>query len=979
MGNTNKTLQNKLQLVAQSLFIFTPIFLIASILTLTFVKIQGDSNKRTLLEEERLHIKLQKLNIDADITQIISDLTIISDDNDLKTMWDINGIINPKYLIINKRLFLNFAIHRGLYDQIRLLDCKGMELIRINYNNGSPEVVKKENLQNKKGRYYFKESIILNKGELYVSPLDLNIEHGEIEKPLKPMMRFATPLYDIYGKKRGVIILNYFGSKILNNYTSFDHKESNGKSMLLNNEGYWLSSTNKTEEWGFMFPDKKNVKFPLKYPNAWKLINKNEHGQFENDKGVFTFDTVYPLKHKLEPQDHDNIKDKKYHWKVVSFIQREDLNAITNHRNFPITQLILFGILLEFIVLKLVSASNQKKQYQKQLLKSYNEIRTEVQERVASEEKLKLFQLYLSDIIDSMPIILVGVDSNLIVTQWNKKAQEYTSMSNKDVIGVHINETVLSSHISIDMLEECINSGKTINIHEQENNINGTIVYENITYYPLKSNMGDGAVVLIDDITLQVKHDQEKRMLILEKDKAEAANEMKDEFLANISHELRTPLNGILGYAQVLLRHINDKHKIEKGIKVILDSGNHLIEIINDILDLSKIKANKMKLNCSEFDLKQALDSCIDIASADNPQNRSLLKREFCIPEHTIVIGDEVRLKQIILNLLSNALKFTNEGEVNLKVLHIVDNRFSFSVKDTGGGIPNEKIDTIFNPFIQVEHHLNHKEGTGLGLAICSKLVKMMGGKLKVESTEGIGSTFSFEIELTLIPPNNVIDVTDYSRRSQSHCGKTILIVDDLADNREVLSEFLIDEDFDVLLASSGEEAIEMVKKHKPDIVFMDIMMPGIDGHEATKAIRKWEESTAIRYKTKIIALSASVSSIDVKKAIDAGCDCFINKPYKEELILSKIYELLSITKKQQEDITNNTSDLDNVSISHDLYKQLKCAAKSGNLDLIESTIDNIEKENIEQNLEFCMMLRNCAELFQFNKVLELLKEVKGE
>ncbi len=236
-------------------------------------------------------VAIQAANIDSDIQQVFSDLAILANGRVIETLWSDAGVPLPKSLVELAEDFLNTAMYRSLYDQVRLLDVHGMEIARVNFNNGDPAVVPREALQNKKGRYYFDEALRLGRGEVFVSPLDLNTERGQIERPPKPMLRFATPVFDRRGRKRGVVLLNYFAAKLLQSLANQVDPSTNGQTMLLNADGYWLFGPKPEDEWGFMYKDRKDRTFAKDYPEVWERIKSSKSCQFETAQGLFTSET----------------------------------------------------------------------------------------------------------------------------------------------------------------------------------------------------------------------------------------------------------------------------------------------------------------------------------------------------------------------------------------------------------------------------------------------------------------------------------------------------------------------------------------------------------------------------------------------------------------------------------------------------------------------------------------------------------------
>ncbi len=382
--------------------------------------------------------------------------------------------------------------------------------------------------------------------------------------------------------------------------------------------------------------------------------------------------------------------------------------------------------------------------------------------------------------------------------------------------------------------------------------------------------------------------------------KAETANQAKSAFLANMSHELRTPLNGVIGYAQVLMKDRDLSQKNRDRLQVVQTSGEHLLRMINEVLDFSKIEAGRMELRPAPFHLPQLLR---DIAAALSPR-AELKELEFVfdfaadLPE--LVIGDALKLRQILDNLLSNAVKFTTTGSVTLRVGRIVSAPASgpesagaeatqlieFTVQDTGVGIAESDLPALFQPFHQAADGRPPEPGTGLGLAISQRFVTLMNSTLKVSSRRGVGTTFSFSVSLPVLavqadaPGDSPRAITGYTG-----APRHVMIVDDVAINRHVLRELLAPLGFHLTEAADGPTALALAATTPPDLVFLDLRMPGMDGFELAKRLRTLPAGA----RTKLIAMSASVLSFNRDDAFAAGCDDFLPKPFREADLLSRI------------------------------------------------------------------------------------------
>ena len=282
--------------------------------------------------EEQINLKLQVKLLEERFDAVISDLLFLAQENELQDLMNSGGHEAKQGLA---QEYLKFATYKAAYDQIRYLDENGTEVVRINFNQGSPAVVSEDGLQNKGGRYYFQETVALDPGEIYVSPFDLNIENGVVERPLKPMIRFGVPVFDRNGINRGIVILNYLGSRLIDLLRE-SAQLSPGNIMLVNSDGYWLCSPLPDDEWGFMLAGREGKTFPSRFPQAWEQISDTDSCQIYTQNGLFTLRTIYPLQGSQRtavdsaaaPEWKRRIsKNDDYFWKVVSHISRNDLNS----------------------------------------------------------------------------------------------------------------------------------------------------------------------------------------------------------------------------------------------------------------------------------------------------------------------------------------------------------------------------------------------------------------------------------------------------------------------------------------------------------------------------------------------------------------------------------------------------------------------------------------------------------------------------
>jgi len=1003
--------------------IFLPLFILLCGVAVFIYYLDLTTETKIFQDREKHIVDLQRNIITRDFSDIFSHLIFLSELNEYSALFE-KDIYTTRNALAKE--FLSAIQQIGIYDQIRYLDETGMETVRVNYNNDLPFIVPETQLQNKSKRYYFKESFQLEYGEIFVSQLDLNIERGVIEKPFKPMIRFGTPVFDHRGKKKGVVLLNYFG-KILIDELKMASENAPGSVMLIDPKGYWLHGPNPEDEWGFMFKDRKERVFQKKYPEAWKKITATGSGQIRLSNGIFTFDTVFPLSAGWKSRSTKQPAGKAYHWKIVSYLPSETV------RTRPLDRFQSYLLIYMFVIVLLAMGSValsmgrvRQRQDKAALLESEHRFRTIADFTYAWEywitpektidyvspscrrisgystdeiaknpgllnemihpDDQAIYENHMAQDFDSTEAVslefrittqsveerwiahtcqpVYGPDgafrgrrvSNRDVTEQKqfvialREAEErfrsiveglkrehlfyihnadgvftYLSPSVQEVLGYSADEFMNrgESILTDNPINEAVkqNTEHTLKGRQQSSfemevfHKDGRTRLLEVTNVPIfdEQNTVIGVGGVAHDITERKQMETSLKERVNElasarramlnmmedlqaaQEKANEANKAKGDFLANMSHEIRTPMNAVIGMAHLALK-TDLTAKQQDYITKIQSSANSLLGIINDILDFSKIEAGKLDMESVDFNLEDVLDNLaglISVKAREKEDLEVLFATAKDVPRY--LVGDPLRLGQVLINLANNALKFTDSGEIVVSTELIEKNKdqvaLKFSVNDTGIGLTQEQVNTLFEAFSQADSSITRQYGgTGLGLSISKRLVEMMGGEIWVKSEHGRGSTFSFT-------GNFGLGKEKAKRRfkpSPDLRGLKALVVDDNATSREILKDMLESFSFEVIPAATGEEGLAELEKSTREtpfeLVIMDWKLPGIDGIEASKRIKK---QTNLPKTPPIILVTAYGRDDVIQQAEQAGLEGFLLKPISPSVLFDTIMQTM--------------------------------------------------------------------------------------
>ncbi len=716
----------------ETLKIFIPLAVLLSLGVFTFLYIDREARLSSVETREAFLVKMARIHMNRDLEVLSSDISILRQSDAMNALSKTNSSYSQAILANN---FLKFAEYRQIYDQIRLIDKDGQELVRVDYDSDKAKIVPERKLQNKSKRYYFSKIMALERGENFISPLDLNVENGKIERPLKPIIRIGTPIFDRMGDKQGILVLNYLGSRLIK---SFDEATATslGHAYLVNRDGYWLRGPKRKDEWGFIFGNDRS--FRKSNPKAWEYMKNTASGKFYDDNGLFVFAT-FPLGNRDDhvPLTTTNVDKSSPLLKIVTYTPAERY-SFASLKRFKLS-LAFFGGILIFLALgswKIGTARLSKKLSDGALYKS--------ERRFSTAFNSSPNMISITDIKDGR---LLNVNEIWLSTLGYKR---------EEVIGKTVFELDLWINYQqrSELVDKINREGRIHNFEGKLKAKDGKVRDFMFSGGKIELDEGTVALLTITDIT---ERKQAEAALRSAKDNADLSNRAKTEFMANVSHELRTPLNAIIGFSEIMTTETLSPIGIDKYREYANDirgAGAHLLKLINDILDVSRIEADSLPLFEDTVDVKQVITSCQRLVQGRAESAGLELRIE--IPDTLpAMLADERRLKQVFINLLSNAIKFTPKGgTVTIRVSVDDDGGFLIVITDTGIGIEPENMKMVFNTFGQADSSLSRQhEGVGLGLPLSNGLVKLHGGKLTMESTPGAGTTIkiSFPRQRTLM------------------------------------------------------------------------------------------------------------------------------------------------------------------------------------------------------------------------------------
>jgi signal transduction histidine kinase/CheY-like chemotaxis protein len=463
---------------------------------------------------------------------------------------------------------------------------------------------------------------------------------------------------------------------------------------------------------------------------------------------------------------------------------------------------------------------------------------------------------------------------------------------------------------------------------------------------------------------------------------AEAANQAKSVFLANMSHELRTLLNAILGFTRLMIKDPQATADQVKKLNIVTNSGESLLILINNVLDISKIEAGHMVREDGDIALTSLVHEVHSLFSLKAQVKGLVFDLELAddLPEDITV--DPAKLRQVLTNLVANAVKYTEDGQISIRVK--VTQRPSpeevvlcFQIQDSGIGIPDEDLEHIFSPFVQIGNQPATESGTGLGLAICKQFIELMGGSISVSSESGSGSLFHFELPVAVAQTSLKTSAKNLNRQviglAEGQPSYRILIAEDKLENRILLQEILAPLGYEVREATNGQEAVDLFTQWKPHLVWMDIRMPIMDGKEATKRIKASENGT----NTKVIALTAHALEDERIEILEAGCDELIRKPYRDTEIYSALSRHLGVLfhyeEPQEAIVTTPVQNLDLEEIGkipNDLIQSLRDSCLLLDKEQCLLSLDEISGINSELGEGLRLMVED----MQFRKIIEILE-----
>ncbi|MDP3312233.1 PAS domain S-box protein [Lutibacter sp.] len=598
---------------------------------------------------------------------------------------------------------------------------------------------------------------------------------------------------------------------------------------------------------------------------------------------------------------------------------------------------------------------------------NYLSIKEDITKQKEIQHEINVSKQILRKVLDNIPTKVFWKDINSTFLGINKASfEEMGVTTEEEVVGKsdfdfhNFND---AEKYRADELAIMQKGEPKLNYHETQikNGKTKNYITSKIPFFDEDNNI-IGIVGTSEDITKRLETEKKLKKAT---EQAIAGNLSKSIFLSNMSHEIRTPMNAILGYSQLLQDDANLSKEQLSNLKVINKSGEHLLNLINDILDMSKIEAGRIILKPSNFDLTEMIKEVESLFKIKAIEKNIDLNFTICKEIPAFICADESKIRQVVINLVGNALKFTAVGFVNVVIQNFKNNSVQINVIDSGKGILKEEQKTVFKPFEQAKKDGEVKDGTGLGLAISKKFAKLMGGDIKLKSEYNKGSEFSFKFKYEIGKTEVTKKITEVQVTSlcEEMKGYKVAIVDDRFENRDILFKKLHPLGFDLRMAENGQEAIDLYKLWKPDLILMDVVMPVMNGVEATREILR----LAGNHEVKIFVVSASALESEQKEIMDIGATIFIKKPIIFNSLLAEMQDKAGIKFEIKEPINKEAQILCATpsDIPENFKTKMLAAADEGDFLVLNEMLVVLEKET---NMSF-KFIEDCVNEMEFEQI----------
>ena len=656
--------------------------------------------------------------ITEELSHAVSDLDLLTRQNELDELLNSSDTSPAEQL--GKQFIALLATHR-VYDQARFVDADGMEVVRVNYNDGAPAQVPPYKLQDKSERYYFEPTMALDPGQVYLSPFDLNLEYGVLEEPEKPALRLSTPVSDASGQKRGLVILNYLGDYLIKAITK-SGKSSGVTTWLVNDEGYWLKGPASVDEWGFMYRDRSDRTIAHQYPQAWQHMLASDDGQVSTGNLLITYRKVYP--HILATQSNNRLIStaENHYWVVVSAISESVLQA----DNIEIRQRLFsfYGLVLVFIapVAWLLARLSVRQ---------------------------KTFATAMARILNNVPVLIAYVGSDQRLRFNNSAYARFFNTDEEQLQGLHLVSLVgENGYEDIRQYVEQALKGEQVSFQQRVRLKDENMHVIAATYLPDINSDGSvrGFIAVINDITELYNAQQSDKQRLLELAHAQRVNTM-GEMATEIAHEINQPLTSISNFSSACERTIAagnwDTDQLLEWVVKIQDHARRASNIVQRLRTFLK----KGVTVYAPVDINALIREVISWTESDMLKLNIIvsLKLENGIPN---VTADDILLQQVIFNLVRNSMEALSETHNGTRQLMIQsrtsDHQVEVSVSDTGPGISKEIDEQIFYSFVT-----SKENGLGMGLSVSRSIVEAHGGRLYLDPEESTMTTFTFTIPVT--------------------------------------------------------------------------------------------------------------------------------------------------------------------------------------------------------------------------------------